>query len=91
MTEVQKQTIHEQILEIEDGLAKLIKKAEALSPYRKGHKQQKAILKFQKSIRGLAGWELGQLKNAFDMNDKDFKIKPDEKLRREIDDLAKRC
>ena len=59
----------DQIKEIEDDLKALTTKARALSPDRHGHEQQTAILSFQKSLRGLEGWELGELKNAFEMND----------------------
>jgi len=59
--------VHEQNKEIEDGLKELITKAEALEPERRGYIQQQAILSFQKSCRGLQGWELGELKNAFGM------------------------
>lgn len=93
MTEVQKtkkKTTKEQIKEIENGLAKLLEKAVALEPSRRGYFQQKAIQSFTKSIRGLMGCELGELMNAFEMNDKEFKVEPDEKLRQEIDDMARR-
>ena len=59
----------DQIKEIEDDLKALTTKARALSPDRHGHEQQTAIRSFQKSCLGLAGFELGELKNAFEMND----------------------
>ena len=79
----------DQIKEIEDDLKALTTKARALSPDRHGHEQQTAIRSFQKSCLGLAGFEIGELKNAFEMGDRANKIKPDEKLRQEIEDISK--
>jgi len=76
--------IHEKIKEIEDALLTLIKKAAPLSPDRLGIIQQKAIRSFKKTLRGLQGWQLGELKNAFGMGDgKDLtdKVKKEVKQR----------
>jgi len=59
----------DQIKKLENGLKQLIKEADAINPAGFGYIQQRAILSFQKSLRGLEGWELGELKNAFEMND----------------------
>jgi len=59
--------IQEQIKEIEDALATLIRKAEALSPEGFGYIQQRAIISFANGCRELQGWHLGELKNAFGM------------------------
>ena len=61
--------IQEQIKEIEDALATLIRKAEALSPEGRGIVPQKAIRSFANGCRDLQGWHLGELKNAFEMGD----------------------
>lgn len=68
MTEIQKL-----IKEIEDGLKRLIKKAESIDTPRYGIVPQKAIRSMQNGLRGLEGLELGELKNAFDMADTDIK------------------
>jgi len=60
MTEVQKT-----IKEIEDGLKTILDKACLLPAEIVGYKPQQAILSFKKSLRGLMGIELGELKNNF--------------------------
>jgi len=70
--------IHELILDIEKDLKCLLKKAMSIDTPRYGIKPQKAIISLQKTIRGVLGWELGELKNAFGLND--FGIKKNEKL-----------
>ena len=61
--------VENKIKKLENGLKQLIKEADAINPAGFGYIQQTAIRSFQKSCRGLAGFELGELKNAFEMND----------------------
>jgi len=71
--------IHEQIKEIEDDLKKLIEKAGKMSITPNGIKQQVAIRSFVSACRGLQGWHLGILKNAFGIGIK-VRTLPDGKL-----------
>jgi len=71
--------IHDQIKELENGLRKLCKMADAINPERFGYKQQKAILSFADGCRNVQGWHLGELKNAFGMGIK-TKMSPSGKL-----------
>jgi len=57
--------IHEQIKEIEDVLKTLIEKAGKMSIVPNGIEQQVAIRSFVSACRGIQGWHLGILKNAF--------------------------
>ena len=63
--------IHDQIKEIEDDLRKIITKFDSIENYAAevgcGIKPRKAIESFANGLRGLQGWHLGELKNAFGM------------------------
>ena len=59
--------IHNIIEELGEDIKVLVKRAERLDPTRLGKIQQDAIISFQKDCRGLQGWSLGELKNAFGM------------------------
>jgi len=57
--------IHEQIKEIEADLKSLIEHAGKMSIIPNGIEQQTAIRSFVSACRGIQGWHLGILKNAF--------------------------
>ena len=63
--------IHDQIKEIETDLRKIIAKFDSIENYAMegccGIKPRKAIASFANGLRGLQGWHLGELKNAFGM------------------------
>ena len=59
--------IHNIIEELEEDIKVLVRRAAKLDPNGLGKIQQDAIISFQKTCRGLQGWELGELKNAFGM------------------------
>jgi len=63
--------IHDQIKEIEDDIGKIIAKFDSIEKYALeggcGIKPRKAITSLANGLRGLQGWHLGELKNAFGM------------------------
>jgi len=62
MTDIQKQ-----ILELENDIKKFTKKADAIRICRMGIVQQQAMVSFCNACRNLWGWEMGILKNAFEI------------------------
>ena len=57
--------IHELITEIEHDLELLIKKADQIQPAIFRDDQRRTLFDLQKGLRGIQGWNLGEVKNAF--------------------------
>ena len=57
--------IHELITEIEHDLELLIKKADQIQPAIFRGDQKRTLFDLQKGLRGIQGWNLGEVKNAF--------------------------
>jgi len=64
--------VHKQIIEIESDLKALIKKADSIDPTF-GRIPNAAITSFQDGLCWIERCHLGELKNAFDLQDADIK------------------